>query len=41
MRQAIARRMSASKQQAPHFYVSCEIAMDAAIAVITAKNAGA
>ncbi len=40
MRKAIARRMSQSKQQVPHFYVSCEIAMDSAIAVLTAMNEG-
>ncbi len=40
MRNAIARRMSQSKQQAPHFYVSCEIAMDAAIAATAALNEG-
>jgi pyruvate dehydrogenase E2 component (dihydrolipoamide acetyltransferase) len=39
MRNAIARRMSQSKQQAPHFYVSCEIAMDAAIEAISELNA--
>lgn len=31
MRAAIARRMTHSKQQAPHFYVSAEIEMDAVI----------
>ena len=40
MRKAIARRMSQSKQEAPHFYVSCEIAMDAAIAATAALNEG-
>lgn len=39
MRKAIARRMSQSKQQAPHFYVSCEIAMDAAIEATFNLNA--
>jgi pyruvate dehydrogenase E2 component (dihydrolipoamide acetyltransferase) len=39
MRNAIARRMSQSKQQAPHFYVSCEIAMDAAIEAVSELNA--
>jgi pyruvate dehydrogenase E2 component (dihydrolipoamide acetyltransferase) len=34
MRSAIARRMQASKQEAPHFYVSVEIAMDDAIAEV-------
>lgn len=33
MRQAIARRMTDSKQQAPHFYVTASIAMDAALAL--------
>lgn len=40
MRKAIARRMSQSKQQAPHFYVSCEIAMDAAIEATASLNEG-
>jgi len=40
MRKAIARRMSQSKQQAPHFYVSCEIVMDAAIGAAAALNEG-
>lgn len=40
MRKAIARRMSQSKQQAPHFYVSCEIGMDAAIALTAELNDG-
>jgi pyruvate dehydrogenase E2 component (dihydrolipoamide acetyltransferase) len=31
MRQTIARRMTESKQQAPHFYVTVEIVMDAAL----------
>ena len=31
MRQTIARRMTESKQQAPHFYVTVEILMDAAL----------
>jgi pyruvate dehydrogenase E2 component (dihydrolipoamide acetyltransferase) len=39
MRKAIARRMSQSKQQAPHFYVTCEIAMDAAIEATSNLNA--
>ncbi len=38
MRKAIARRMSQSKQQAPHFYVSCEIAMDAVIEATAKLN---
>jgi pyruvate dehydrogenase E2 component (dihydrolipoamide acetyltransferase) len=32
MRQAIGRRMTASKQEAPHFYISAELDLDAAIA---------
>lgn len=39
MRKAIARRMTQSKQQAPHFYVSCEIAMDAAMSTTSSLNA--
>jgi pyruvate dehydrogenase E2 component (dihydrolipoamide acetyltransferase) len=39
MRQAIARRMTESKQQAPHFYVSTEIEMDAVTALIADENA--
>ena len=31
MRAAIARRMQASKQEIPHFYLSAEIRMDAAL----------
>jgi pyruvate dehydrogenase E2 component (dihydrolipoamide acetyltransferase) len=38
MRKAIARRMSQSKQQAPHFYVTAEIVMDAAIEATAALN---
>lgn len=38
VRQAIARRMSQSKQQAPHFYISCEIEMDAALATLELLN---
>ncbi len=41
MRKAIARRMLQSKQEAPHFYVSCEIAMDDAIEATSALNEGA
>ncbi|MBO8141249.1 MAG: pyruvate dehydrogenase complex dihydrolipoamide acetyltransferase [Firmicutes bacterium] len=33
MRQTIARRLSESKQQAPHFYVTAAIAMDEALAL--------
>lgn len=32
MRRAIGRRMAASKQQAPHFYLTAEIEVDAALA---------
>jgi len=32
MRSAIARRMTKSKQEAPHFYVATEVTMDAAVA---------
>lgn len=32
MRAAIARRMTKSKQEAPHFYVATEVIMDAAVA---------
>jgi pyruvate dehydrogenase E2 component (dihydrolipoamide acetyltransferase) len=32
MRRAIGRRMAASKQEVPHFYVSCEIEVGAALA---------
>lgn len=38
MRKAIARRMSQSKAEAPHFYVSCEIIMDTAIAALDRLN---
>ena len=31
MRAAVARRMQSSKQEAPHFYVSAELRMDAAV----------
>jgi pyruvate dehydrogenase E2 component (dihydrolipoyllysine-residue acetyltransferase) len=34
MREAIARRMVASKQQAPHFYVEIEVEMDRALATL-------
>lgn len=39
MRAAIARRMTDSKQQAPHFYVSTEVRVDAAQALVAAENA--
>jgi pyruvate dehydrogenase E2 component (dihydrolipoyllysine-residue acetyltransferase) len=32
MRRAIGRRMAASKQQAPHFYLNAEVELDAAVA---------
>jgi pyruvate dehydrogenase E2 component (dihydrolipoamide acetyltransferase) len=40
MRQAIARRMVQSKQQAPHFYVSRNLEMDAAMDALAAFNEG-
>jgi pyruvate dehydrogenase E2 component (dihydrolipoamide acetyltransferase) len=40
MRRAIARRMTDSKQQAPHFYESVEIEMDALLAELAVHNAG-
>lgn len=40
MRAAIARRMVQSKQQAPHFYVSTEIEMDALLDAADRHNAG-
>ena len=40
MRAAIARRMVQSKQQAPHFYVSTEIEIDALAAAAERHNAG-
>lgn len=39
MRAAIARRMTESKQQAPHFYVSTEIEMDAAVEALSGVGA--
>lgn len=39
MREAIARRMVQSKTQAPHFYVSRELGMDAALDALAALNA--
>ena len=39
MRRAVARRMTDSKQQAPHFYVQTEIAMDALAVLIDEENA--
>jgi pyruvate dehydrogenase E2 component (dihydrolipoamide acetyltransferase) len=38
MRAAIARRMTESKQQAPHFYVSAEIETDALTAALAAEG---
>ena len=38
MRRAIARRMTESKQQVPHFYVSTEIEMDALLEIVAATN---
>lgn len=40
MRQAIARRMVQSKQSAPHFYVSRDLEMDAAMEALAAANEG-
>ena len=40
MRAAIARRMVQSKQQAPHFYVTTEIEMDAILAASAERNEG-
>lgn len=40
MRQAIARRMVQSKQSAPHFYVSRDLEMDAAMDALAAANEG-
>jgi pyruvate dehydrogenase E2 component (dihydrolipoyllysine-residue acetyltransferase) len=39
MRRAVARRMTDSKQQAPHFYVQTEVAMDALNALLERENA--
>jgi pyruvate dehydrogenase E2 component (dihydrolipoamide acetyltransferase) len=39
MRQTIARRMVESKQQAPHFYITMEVAMEAALALRQQLNA--
>jgi pyruvate dehydrogenase E2 component (dihydrolipoamide acetyltransferase) len=40
MRRAIARRMTESKQQVPHFYVSTEIEMDGLLALADRANEG-
>ena len=40
MRRAIARRMTESKQQIPHFYLSTDIEMDALLDVVAAVNSG-
>ncbi len=40
MRQTIARRMTLSKQQAPHFYVSVSVAVDDALALRRQLNDG-
>jgi pyruvate dehydrogenase E2 component (dihydrolipoamide acetyltransferase) len=40
MRAAIARRMSASKREAPHFYVATDIEMDALLDAVRAGNEG-
>lgn len=39
MRAAIARRMSDSKREAPHFYVEAEVPMGAAVALAAARKA--
>jgi pyruvate dehydrogenase E2 component (dihydrolipoamide acetyltransferase) len=39
MRSAIARRMTKSKQEAPHFYVSTEVRLDAVAALIAEQAA--
>jgi pyruvate dehydrogenase E2 component (dihydrolipoamide acetyltransferase) len=39
MRRAVARRMTDSKQQAPHFYVQTEVATDALTAVLEEQSA--
>lgn len=41
MRQAIGRRMTASKQQAPHFYLTGEVTLDAALGRLAAHNKSA
>lgn len=38
MRAAIARRMTESKREAPHFYISTEIEMDNAMALLARSN---
>lgn len=40
MRRAIARRMTESKQTAPHFYLSTEVAMDALLDQVDGTNEG-
>src|SRR5688572_22012105 len=40
MRAAIARRMAQSKQQAPHFYVTADIEMDAVLKAADRLNEG-
>jgi len=40
MRAAIARRMVQSKQSAPHFYISRDLEMDAALDALATLNAG-
>ena len=40
MRRAIARRMVESKAAAPHFYLSTEIDMEAALSLVDATNEG-
>ena len=38
LRAALARPMQASKQEVPHFYVSTEIRMDAALSAVESRN---
>lgn len=40
MRSAIARRMTESKQQIPHFYVSADIPLDGLLAALARRNEG-
>lgn len=40
MRRAVARRMTESKQQIPHFYLSTEVEMDALLALADEANVG-
>lgn len=40
MRAAIARRMAQSKREAPHFYISAEVELDALLALAATMNEG-